>query len=87
VDVVPGPPGLSGIGFRQNWSPRTVVPQNRDDRQPTAARSFQIEAADTEIPQILLTVSCRLGESLFGRIKFFAPNPETLQSPIPLYGV
>lgn len=34
-----------------------------------------------------LTVSCPLGESLFGRIKLFAPNPETLKSPIPLYGV
>jgi hypothetical protein len=27
-----------------------------------------------------LAVSCPLGESLFGRIKFFAPNPETLKA-------
>jgi hypothetical protein len=32
-------------------------------------------------------ISCPLGKSPFGRIKLFAPNPETLKSPIPLYGV
>jgi hypothetical protein len=34
--------------FVEARSPGTIVPQNRDDREPIAARSFEIEAADAK---------------------------------------
>ena len=41
-------PAFQEWHFFKARPPGTVVPQNRDDRQPIAARSLEIEAADAE---------------------------------------